>query len=843
MLVIGAAGSSATAGTACTGVALSPGDNVPAAVRTAAAGTSFCLAPGTYRLAEPVRPLDGDRLIGPGAVLDGTVAVSSWAAQSPVWTAAWNGAPTYNDNGWGNSPQANPQALYLDDLLMDGAPLWKVGVRTGGAVVGDGPTTVGPGEYFVDYDNDRITMGSDPAGHRMSMTSVPMIVSGRDRANVELDGLTLLGAAGTGVQVGDSWLVDGVTARANHLSGIDLIGDGSVIRASLADQNGKYGISGAGRNHLVEGNEVSRNNTAGFGVDGSNGCGSAGGSKFVNTTNLVVRHNDYHDNFCNGIWLDINNVDSLITENRTTGNDGSGIRVEISYRATISKNVVVGNHGIGIVNNNSPDVTVTGNLLVRNGGGSVRFIQSDRTGDHPSSLGDHVVTGFDVRGNVATLLDSSERVGGGDQIAGEPSFDAAADNRFAGNTYLTGSASQASFLWANRMAFTGWQSIPQDGAGRVYGLDTRGPSAPGAVTRTATQTGLTVSWAAASDETLVALYQVRMDGAIVQIGPGTSYSLSGAECGETHSFQVTALDGAANASPAATFTAGTTSCTDTTPPTAPVNLVQAGSSTSSVSLQWGAASDDVGVTGYRVSLDGVVLGDTTATAFTVTGLGCDETHAVDVAAVDAAGNASPTASLTARTAVCPDVQAPSVPSGLTRATVSETGFAVAWSPSTDDRGVAGYQVILDGVSAGTTQGITFAAGGLSCGTSHTVAVRAFDVAGNVSAVSAPLVVQTTACPVTVTGLGAAPASFTTQTTISYALNRQASVTIEIVKQSTGKVVRHLVTGATRAAGTSQAVWNGMNDAGRPVQRTDYTVVVTAGCDGRTDTGRIAVHRL
>jgi hypothetical protein len=71
-------------------------------------------------------------------------------------------------------------------------------------------------------------------------------------------------------------------------------------------------------------------------------------------------------------------------------------------------------------------------------------------------------------------------------------------------------------------------------------------------------------------------------------------------------------------------------------------------------LTWSASSDNAGVTGYAVFLDGNRLPQTvTSTSATFSGLTCGTSHALGVQALDAAGNASPIASLTVSTAACP----------------------------------------------------------------------------------------------------------------------------------------------------------------------------------------------
>jgi hypothetical protein len=90
---------------------------------------------------------------------------------------------------------------------------------------------------------------------------------------------------------------------------------------------------------------------------------------------------------------------------------------------------------------------------------------------------------------------------------------------------------------------------------------------------------------------------------------------------------------------------------DGQPPTAPTNLVAAGVSLSEIDLAWGAATDDVGVTGYRVErcessgcTSFVEVGTTAGTGTTYkdsAGLVAGTLYRYRVRAADAAGNLGP----------------------------------------------------------------------------------------------------------------------------------------------------------------------------------------------------------
>jgi len=77
-----------------------------------------------------------------------------------------------------------------------------------------------------------------------------------------------------------------------------------------------------------------------------------------------------------------------------------------------------------------------------------------------------------------------------------------------------------------------------------------------------------------------------------------------------------------------------------TPPSAPGNLTVTGHTSTSASLSWTAATDNVGVTGYQVRRAGTVVATVSGTTFTNTGLNPSTAYSYSVVATDAAGNLS-----------------------------------------------------------------------------------------------------------------------------------------------------------------------------------------------------------
>ncbi|MEV6105036.1 glycoside hydrolase family 48 protein [Streptomyces sp. NPDC051940] len=79
---------------------------------------------------------------------------------------------------------------------------------------------------------------------------------------------------------------------------------------------------------------------------------------------------------------------------------------------------------------------------------------------------------------------------------------------------------------------------------------------------------------------------------------------------------------------------------DTTAPTVPTGLAVTATTANSVSLSWTASTDDTGVAAYDVYRDGTPVASPTATSYTDTGLSAATAYRYQVAARDAAGNAS-----------------------------------------------------------------------------------------------------------------------------------------------------------------------------------------------------------
>ncbi|WP_416293288.1 chitinase [Paenibacillus illinoisensis] len=85
---------------------------------------------------------------------------------------------------------------------------------------------------------------------------------------------------------------------------------------------------------------------------------------------------------------------------------------------------------------------------------------------------------------------------------------------------------------------------------------------------------------------------------------------------------------------------GETPVPDTTPPSIPAGLTSSSITGTSVQLTWNASTDNVGVTGYDVYQNGILVKSTSAVTTTISGLTSGTAYVFTVKAKDAAGNVS-----------------------------------------------------------------------------------------------------------------------------------------------------------------------------------------------------------
>jgi beta-glucanase (GH16 family)/uncharacterized protein YjdB/chitodextrinase len=189
-------------------------------------------------------------------------------------------------------------------------------------------------------------------------------------------------------------------------------------------------------------------------------------------------------------------------------------------------------------------------------------------------------------------------------------------------------------------------------------------------------------------------------------------------------------------------------CTvDSQPPTAPSALTSPSKTNNSVSLSWTGSTDNVAVTGYEVFVNSETTPRVTVTTTTATipGLAANTAYAFRVRAKDAVPNYSGYSNtLTVTTSNTTDTTPPTTPSGLASPSKTNSSVSLAWTGSTDNVAVTGYEVYVNTETTPRTTVTTTTATitGLNASTTYAFKVRAKDAVPNFSTYSNTINVTT-----------------------------------------------------------------------------------------------------
>lgn len=374
----------------CSGLDVKPGDDIQELLQEGDPGKSFCFS-GHYRVTETLHPRRGQRLIGTsGATLNGSELVTNWRPREGLWVSEGHeDGPTVNYQG--NFPGfLNPQARFSDDVFLDDRRLEPVTAID----------ELKPGGVFFDYDDGAIWLAGNPAAHTLELAITKDVIESR-APDVTVKNFVIEKSLGMGIDAGEDWTVKDSEIRLNATVGLKLASGGRALDNSL-HHNGQYGMTGAGDDLRVAGNEIAFNNSHGYySPDGGNWA--SGGTKFVHTgdssdpgSGAILRRNWVHDNYGDGLWADISNIHMLMENNTIERNERHGIKYEISYDAIIRGNTLRNNSGAAVFINSSPNVEVHDNVLSGNGA-QIELVQQDRgTGLY----GPLVLEGGQVHDNV-----------------------------------------------------------------------------------------------------------------------------------------------------------------------------------------------------------------------------------------------------------------------------------------------------------------------------------------------------------------------------------------------------------------------------------------------------------
>jgi len=422
----------------CSGVTVSPGSSLQAAVNANPAGTTFCIKAGLYFLAKPVSPKKNQKFIGRlGAVLSGGKEISGQFVQSgSYWVASDQTQRNPKEPNSVCYPPGTTFCQYAEDVYRDKKPLKRVLSLS----------ELSSGEFYFDYGASKIYLADNPAGHTIeAAVGTGAFVSGATGVTVRNLVVELFAnQTSAGAIWGDyDWVIENNEVRLNHGIGIYV---GATVRNNYVHDNGQCGIATlSARSMLVENNEISYNNYAGYDThyDG-------GGTKFMKSLNLTVRGNYVHNNYGTGIWFDWDNKGILVENNTVTKNDGPGIFHEAGYDAVFRNNIVRRNgfnfhsgwiDGSGILLLASNNTEIYGNRVEKNKDG-IGLTQTNRG---RGAYGPHKTHDVYVHDNIVSTV-AGGVAAGFVQSGSDSSYYTSHNIQFKNNTYTT--CPTAYWAWA-----------------------------------------------------------------------------------------------------------------------------------------------------------------------------------------------------------------------------------------------------------------------------------------------------------------------------------------------------------------------------------------------------------
>ncbi|MFD0672790.1 fibronectin type III domain-containing protein [Cohnella sp. GCM10027633] len=612
-----------------------------------------------------------------------------------------------------------------------------------------------------------------------------------NKSNVEIAQLTLDGNSNNHVisgiwgEPGDShYIHDNIIKDITKSDGFAPFGillsatSNSIISNNTISNIGVNSTWGAGiragwnsNNTQILNNTISETGRGGiFASDGCNGVVVKG-----NTITGSGRHEhglsiELHTS-CNYSVIEDNNVDHWIsavrseyiavrrnTVHTTDGTvQGMGLEVMVTHGVT-TDNLVDGGQQVGIQQspgtgyqywgyNTVQNIVMWGMQLQGEGTGETEQYQyfykntfKDGPNNHPAAAyNGYQGNGIRIHGNSRNLTFDSNNIINNGRKGIEITTASGTDRLSFINNTITGNAGPSIDQYPSSAADLEWSGNTVSGNGTNTQLTSRGFSDPKPVANftspLSVQLGQPITFTNTSTDngTIVEnLWDLGAGPPVTATSPTYTYQTPG-------NYRVTLVvwDNGGRASLKEQTINVYAGPPDTQAPTAPT-LTSPSKSNVTVDLSWSGATDNVGIIGYEVYRGGTLAGTTAGTTFTVSGLTPSTAYSFTVKAKDAAGNLSANSNTLSVTTAAGDTQAPTAPTGLAVTDVSDLTVSLAWSPSTDNMAVTGYDVYSGSTVVGSTTGATntFATiNGLQPSTSYTFTVKAKDASNNVSAAS------------------------------------------------------------------------------------------------------------
>lgn len=374
------------------GTMTDPLGTVAEAIEAAQAGATIVLRTGTYHESVVVPPgshltiqsapgeaawLDGSSVLTGFTPIDGAWQIGDWNTvfdSSPTYTA---GAADGTEDGWSFVSDERPMAAHPDQVWMDDVALDQVGSRP----------EVTEGTFFVDYDAQTLTIGSNPAGRTVRAADRELAVSLRSTDST-LRGVGVRRFSPSVPQLGAvraeeaSATIENVEILDSATTGLFIREPHSRVRDVTVARSGMLGIAVSYADDLRVSGVVSvDNNTEGF-----NSSPVSGGMKITRSREVSVVDSVFDRNAGPGLWFDESIYEGIATGNDISDNATHGLILEISSTFVVADNIISGNGENGIKLNNTDNVEVWNNTLIGNGR-TINIVQDGRRASDPDDAG------------------------------------------------------------------------------------------------------------------------------------------------------------------------------------------------------------------------------------------------------------------------------------------------------------------------------------------------------------------------------------------------------------------------------------------------------------------------
>jgi parallel beta-helix repeat protein len=335
-------------------------------------------------------------------VLNGTLVAESWTeVDGNIWVTDWDYLFPAGPEEWWNRERNealtplhrfNNDAVFIDGQFLQSAGSLK---------------EVDEGTYYVDYDENKIYIGTNPADRFVEITAFRKalyrtlkMVHGKepDTRGPVIRGLTITQYPDTMVHIGGYGLAidqhgrdivgtvfENCTFSNCFRIGVFALSDSLVMRNCKVINTNTEGVYiVASSDLLLEKNIIENNN-----IENWTGFYPAAVKIFNQSHRAVVRENLVinHPN-SNGVWWDVGNLDGVFVNNHVENVNHNGLFFEISDGCIVAGNVFIDcSQSIFVLN--ASNVEVYNNTMINS---RINFSRDSR-GDQIGLFGWHVTTG------------------------------------------------------------------------------------------------------------------------------------------------------------------------------------------------------------------------------------------------------------------------------------------------------------------------------------------------------------------------------------------------------------------------------------------------------------------